>query len=165
MPRDTELPGRGGRRRRYDHAGSQLQQRIETAPVQWQRFDELVIDDRSDRGGLRVDQRRAAMNGYDFRYRPKRKREVERKCVLDIERDIRLDDRLEAQLRDLNAVGARRHIGDEIDSFLVRSSRILHARRVVDDENLRFSNRCARRVSHDSADRSAWRLRERGMDE
>src|SRR5579885_3579649 len=55
LPAYAELPRRLRRRRSNHNAWSQLQQCVETLPVQGEVLDKLPVDDRADRCVLRID--------------------------------------------------------------------------------------------------------------
>jgi hypothetical protein len=102
-----------------DNAWSELKKCVETSSIEGQVLHELPVDHRADRRRFRVDKRGASLNRDNFRYRTQRKREVDRQGVLYVYRDVRLDDRLEADFGNLHSVIPGRKIRDNVNSFVV----------------------------------------------
>ena len=95
-----------------------------------------------------------AFNRHNLRYRTQRQGEIQGKSRLNVQRNVRLDDRLKTWFGYLNAVRSRRQVRNKIDTLLIRLAWILHPRGVVHHQHVRSGDRRATRVIHDSADRS-----------
>ena len=131
-----------------------MQKRVEAASVERQILDELAIDDGAYRRRFRIDERCPALDRNDFRDRAEREREVNCHRVLNVDDNVRLDDRLETDLGHLHPVVAGWEIWDDVDSLGVGHARVLHSCRVVHYEHFSASDRRSRRVGHNSTDRS-----------
>ena len=79
-------------------------------------------------------------------------------AFLNVNDDVRFDNRLEAAVGNLDTLGSRRDIRYYVEPFVVRPSWILHAGRVVDDQDIGPDNDSAGRIENDAAHRTVRRL-------
>src|SRR4029077_2148394 len=114
---DTELSLIGRGRRRNHNPRRQLQERVEAAAIEREIFNQLAIDDGAHRRRLSVYQRRSACDGDRVGKSTDRESEVNRKRILNAERNIRLDERLESYFGNLQAIGPGRQVGQHIDAL------------------------------------------------
>ena len=112
---------------RDDHAGRQLQQRIEAAAVQRKIFNKLPIYYRADRCICGVQIRMVGDHRNGLRGGTYVKNEIARKIILHVERNAGHRNGLKALLADLHRIVARLQIGDVIKTLLISLCAPSHA--------------------------------------
>ena len=162
MPVHAELTLVGVARGTDDHARRQVDQGLEASSVERQVLGKIAVDHRAHRRRLGVEQSRAPLDGQGLRIRSHRQGEIDGQGSLHVEHNVRLDQRLESDFCNLQAIGAGREIGDDVDAFLIGSARVEHAGSVVYDEHRGPRNSSAGGIEHQSVDDPAGGLRRQG---